>query len=135
VRGSVGEPVAPAQTILLVEDDAAAREALSDILRDEGYAVQTAENGRQALAYLESAARPCLILLDLVMPVMDGWEFRERQLAATELSAIPVVVLTATAGKGVAGVDAKDILRKPIDFDALLRRVEAHCVRPAGGAA
>jgi len=122
--------------ILLVEDDAGARDALSDILRDEGFEVATAENGREALSYLETAPAPCLILLDLVMPVMDGWEFRERQLREPRLQAIPVVVLTATAGQGVAGVAESDILRKPVDFMALLAQVERHCAsHGASGAA
>jgi CheY-like chemotaxis protein len=115
--------------VLLVEDDVGARDALSDILRDEGYAVATAGNGREALDYLERQGTPCLILLDLVMPVMDGWEFRRRQLAAPALATIPVVVLTATAGEGVPALAAIDILRKPVDFDALLARVERHCPR------
>jgi CheY-like chemotaxis protein len=121
--------------ILLVEDDAGARDALSDILRDEGFEVATVENGREALDYLQSSPAPCLILLDLVMPVMDGWEFRERQLREPRLSTIPVVVLTATAGQGVAGVATSDILRKPVDFGALLEHVERHCSsRPKPGA-
>ncbi len=121
-------------TILLVEDDAGAREALSDILREEGFAVATAENGRQALDYLHAAPRPCVILLDLVMPVMDGWEFRQRQLGDEGLSTIPVLVLTATTGEGVPAFPAGDVLRKPVDFDDLLARVERLCrQRGAGG--
>ena len=116
-------------SILVVEDDEGAREALSDILRDEGFRVETAGNGLEALEYLERAPPPCMILLDLVMPVMDGWEFRQRQLRHEGLAPIPVVVLTATAGEGPEAVSASDVLRKPVDFDALLARVELHCVR------
>jgi CheY-like chemotaxis protein len=118
-------------SILVVEDDEGAREALSDILREEGFDVRLAANGREALEQLEEGMRPCVILLDLVMPVMDGWEFRQRQLRHEGLAPIPVVVLTATAGDGPEAVPASDVLRKPVDFDALLERVERHCVRRA----
>ena len=118
-------------SILVVEDDAGAREALTDILRDEGFEVRGAANGREALDQLEGGMRPCVILLDLVMPVMDGWEFRQRQLREASLAPIPVVVLTATAGEGPEAVPPGDVLRKPVDFDALLARVERHCARRA----
>ena len=118
-------------SILVVEDDEGAREALSDILREEGFDVRLAANGREALEQLEGGMRPCVILLDLVMPVMDGWEFRQRQLRHEGLAPIPVVVLTATTGDGPEAVPASDVLRKPVDFDALLARVETHCVRRA----
>jgi CheY-like chemotaxis protein len=121
-------------TILLVEDDIGAREALSDILREEGFRVATANNGQEALDYLHAEPRPCLILLDLVMPVMDGWEFREKQLQEDRFAAIPVLVLTATAGEGVRSIAPLDVLRKPVDFTALLARVERHCREQAGGA-
>jgi CheY-like chemotaxis protein len=114
-------------TILLVEDDPGAREALSDILREEGFRVETANNGREALDYLERSPAPCVILLDLVMPVMDGWEFRERQLADARLASISVLVLTATAGDGLRAVEPGDVLRKPVDFGVLLDRVERLC--------
>jgi CheY-like chemotaxis protein len=116
-------------SILVVEDDAGAREALSDILREEGFDVTQAANGREALDQLRDGMRPCVILLDLVMPVMDGWEFRQRQLSEATLAPIPVVVLTATTGDGPEAVPASDVLRKPVDFEALLARVESHCPR------
>ena len=116
-------------SILVVEDDVGAREALTDILRDEGFEVLEAANGREALDRLQGGTRPCVILLDLVMPVMDGWEFRQRQLREASFAPIPVVVLTATAGDGPEAVPAADVLRKPVDFDALLERVERHCAR------
>jgi len=118
-------------SILVVEDDEGAREALSDILTEEGFDVRLAANGREALEQLEGGMRPCVILLDLVMPVMDGWEFRQRQLRQEGLAPIPVVVLTATTGDGPEAVPASDVLRKPVDFDALLARVESHCERRA----
>ena len=112
--------------ILVVDDDRGAMEALSDILEYEGYHVQRAQNGLQALEYLREA-RPCpnLIVLDLLMPVMDGWEFRMRQKEDPELAKVPVLVVTAIAA--TAGLDAVGVLRKPVDVDALLRTVARYC--------
>jgi CheY-like chemotaxis protein len=113
--------------ILVVDDDRGALEALSDILEYEGYVVTRAENGLQALERLHSPPRPSLIILDLLMPVMDGWEFRTRQKQDPDpgLAAIPVLVVTAVGA--TAGIDAAMILRKPVDVDALLRTVARYC--------
>jgi len=113
-------------TILVVDDDRGAMEALSDILEYEGYHVQRAQNGLQALEHLRET-RPCpnLIVLDLLMPVMDGWEFRMRQKEDPELAKVPVLVVTAIAA--TAGLDAVGVLRKPVDVDALLRTVARYC--------
>jgi len=107
--------------ILVVDDDAFILEALAELLRDEGYAVRTATNGREALGALDEAC-PQVILLDLMMPIMDGWEFaRERD----RLSLCPqakLVVLTAAAdpaGKA-AQVGADSFLSKPYSADDLL---------------
>jgi CheY-like chemotaxis protein len=113
-------------TILVVDDDRGAMEALSDILEYEGYRVERAQNGLQALEHLkESRPGPNLIILDLLMPVMDGWEFRMRQKEDPALAHIPVLVVTAIAA--TAGIDAAGVLRKPIDIDALLRTVARYC--------
>ena len=113
-------------TILVVDDDRGAMEALSDILEYEGYHVQRAQNGLQALEYLQTT-RPCpnLIILDLLMPVMDGWEFRMRQKEDPDLAKVPVLVVTAIAA--TAGIDAVCVLHKPVDVDALLRTVARYC--------
>jgi CheY-like chemotaxis protein len=113
-------------TILVVDDDRGAMEALSDILEYEGYHVQRAQNGLQALEHLQQT-RPCprLIILDLLMPVMDGWEFRMRQKEDPELAEVPVLVVTAIGA--TAGIDAVDVLHKPVDIDALLRAVARYC--------
>src|ERR1700730_436041 len=112
--------------ILFVDDDRGAMEALSDILEYEGYRVQRAQNGLQALEYLQKT-RPCpnLIILDLLMPVMDGWEFRMRQKDDPELANIPVLVVTAI--NATAGIDAVKILHKPIDINELLKAVATYC--------
>lgn len=112
--------------ILVVDDDQGALEALSDILEYEGYSVLRASNGLQALERLQdSSPRPELIILDLLMPVMDGWEFRQRQKQDPDLAQIPVLVVTAIGT--TAGIDAVQIIHKPIDVDALLRTVSQLC--------
>ncbi|MDO8430776.1 MAG: response regulator [Candidatus Binatus sp.] len=109
--------------ILVVEDDADAREALVDILEVSGYEVVPAENGKKALEYLKASSPPSLIIRDLLMPEMDGWEFRARQRENPELARVPVVVVTAFSS---ANVDANDILIKPIDVDRLLLLVKQY---------
>jgi CheY-like chemotaxis protein len=117
-------------TVLIVDDDRDIREMLAQTLEDEGYVALTAASGREAMALLaEAATRPCVILLDLMMPGMNGWEFRAAQQRDPQLAAIPVVVLSArtdlaSAAATMAGVD---YLAKPIDFDALMRTVQRHC--------
>ena len=112
--------------ILVVDDDRGAMEALSDILEYEGYQVQRAQNGLQALEYLRNTRPPPnLVILDLLMPVMDGWEFRMRQKENPDLAKVPVLVVTAIGA--TAGIDAVGVLHKPVDIDALLRTVARYC--------
>src|SRR5205814_8831977 len=84
--------------ILVVDDDPDIRDSLREVLEDEGYDVSCVGNGREALDHLKAASpRPCVILLDLMMPVMDGWQFRrEQKKLEPELANIPLVVITAT---------------------------------------
>jgi len=83
-------------TILIVDDDSDVRRSLSDFLEDEGYAVAAASNGRAALDLMRGGGvRPAVILLDLMMPGMDGWDFRQAQLKDPTLASVPVVVVTA----------------------------------------
>src|SRR6202050_3297496 len=113
-------------SILVVDDDQGGLEARSDILEYEAYTVERAQNGWQALEHLQqSRPLPNLIILDLLMPVMDGWEFRTRQKEDPALAEVPVLVITAISAP--AGIDAAEILHKPIDVDALLRAVARHC--------
>lgn len=114
--------------ILIVDDDAQGREALADLLTNEGYAVICAENGRQALDYLSGSPPPALIILDLMMPVMSGWEFRARQKLDARLESLPVVVMTAS--ELVHDIDADAVVRKPFDFGALMSVVKQNCLRP-----
>jgi DNA-binding response OmpR family regulator len=116
--------------VLIVEDDEDIRESLIEFLDDEGYEAKGAGNGRDALALLAGVgARPCLIILDLMMPVMDGRAFREEQLRRPDVSGIPVVVISAYKDLDVhlEGLGVANCLAKPLDLGALLGVVRAHC--------
>ena len=110
--------------VLVVEDDVDVLRAIVQVLEDEGLPVRTADNGQAALTQLRAAnaAQPCVILLDLMMPVMDGWSFRATQLRDPSLAHIPVVLLTAdgSATKNAEIVRASGALRKPVDLQLLL---------------
>ena len=114
-------------TILIVEDDADTREMIGRFLELEGFAVETAANGRQALERLDAGASACVILLDLMMPVMDGWEFRRRQVSDDRFGQIPVIVFSAAGRDRMAQIQANDYLAKPVDLDELLERVSRYC--------
>lgn len=110
--------------ILLVEDDVAIRETVSECLSSEGYRVAAAEHGADALARLTGGERPALVLLDLVMPVMNGAELVARVRAEPSLAGLPVVLMTAAISvptEALPQVDAT--LVKPFDLDDLLAAV------------
>src|SRR5215203_3497351 len=88
-------------TILVVEDNDDVREMMSITLQLEGHKVVTAANGRQALEVLQRGTDPCMILLDLMMPVMNGWQFQEEVAKDPKLRDIPVVIVSAAAGERV----------------------------------
>jgi two-component system, chemotaxis family, chemotaxis protein CheY len=114
------------RAILLVDDDADVRESIRDALADEGYRVTTAANGREALLLLKNEDfRPDLILLDIMMPEMDGWAFRGEQLKDPRLVSIPVIVFTACgAPRDIARqLDAAGFLKKPLPLDELLSTI------------
>ena len=116
--------------ILIVEDDADLREMMAQLLTLEGYRAETVANGRDALEYLSQGDRPDLILLDLMMPIMDGWEFRRRQREDPNLATVPVVVLSALDQTRAADLGGTAFLKKPLDFDRLLQLVRQHCREP-----
>jgi CheY-like chemotaxis protein len=121
---STKQPTSEDHRVLVVEDDPPLRELLASALSDEGYLVRTANNGREALDVL-GGWNPQVILLDLMMPEMDGWAFRERQLRMNGLADIPVIVLSAGPNLRV-GVDrlrATAIFPKPFELDLLLAAV------------
>jgi CheY-like chemotaxis protein len=116
--------VDPTQTILLVEDDPVLSESIAELLMDAGYLVATAPHGAAALDYLQSNAAPHLILLDLMMPVLDGFAFRRAQLRNRAYARIPVIVLSAIwRNEQVCSIGAADWFTKPADIDALLRAI------------
>ncbi len=122
--------------ILLVEDDHALRDTLADILADEGFEVACASNGREALDKLGKGLLPDLIVLDLVMPVMDGWAFRDAQRQRPDLAGIPMVVLSASFppdSPRIRALGAEAVLAKPVGMDRLLHAVRglADPPRPA----
>lgn len=119
--------------VLAVEDDQELREFYGTILREEGHQVRLARNGLEGLHHLDWA--PDLILLDLMMPVMDGYEFLRRLRASPKGAHIPVLVLSAALPPGRATLrGAQAVLRKPFDFDRLLRTIEMYGNRPRSGA-
>jgi signal transduction histidine kinase len=109
--------------LLLVEDDIGIRDTLAEMLGDEGYAVTVVANGREALEELRSGAPPEVILLDLMMPVMDGWEFRVKQRADPMFGGIPLVAMSADLSAKAQAIAADAYVRKPIDFPQLLREL------------
>jgi CheY-like chemotaxis protein len=121
---------ADCRTVLVVEDDHDIREAIAEVLEDNSYTSVQVSNGEEAMERLRDARKkPCLILLDIMMPVMDGREFRARQLQDPELGSIPIVVLSAHANLEEAAQElaAADYLRKPVRADRLLAAVEKLC--------
>lgn len=112
--------------ILIVEDDEAIREALKIALEFDDYRVKEASNGQEALDILKGGYRPCLILLDLMMPVMDGWEFAKVLESDPNLSQIPVVVCTAIAEKAKM-IKAKLVIKKPVDIELVLSVAKRFC--------
>jgi CheY-like chemotaxis protein len=107
-----------------VEDDRRGRKAVSEFLERRGYTILGAQNGQKALDELKSGASVSLILLDLSMPVMDGWEFLERQRNDPAIAQIPVVVLTSSP-RVLDG--PKAVLKKPIEPDSLIAAVGRYC--------
>jgi two-component system chemotaxis response regulator CheY len=115
---------------MVVEDDDAIREAIGDILEDEGYQVVLAENGQRALELLVGVPRPCLLLVDLIMPKMNGWELLQALSQQDRLATIPVVVMSAMSGSPI--LPAQKIVKKPIDFAILVEIVREHCCGERG---
>jgi CheY-like chemotaxis protein len=113
--------------VLIVEDDTDVREFMDVLLTTHGFETMTAANGREALERMR-ARRPCLVLLDLMMPVMDGWQFRAEQLSEPALADVPVICVTAVAehSERLERLQAP-CLQKPVEFQTLLDVVEGAC--------
>jgi CheY-like chemotaxis protein len=118
------------RVVLVVDDDPGIREALADLLGEEGYHVVTAMNGVEALDKLRepSQARPCVILLDLMMPHMNGHQFFAEQQQDRALASIPIVVISADgAVRQKAAQFGGEFLAKPVRIERVLEVVERHC--------
>jgi CheY-like chemotaxis protein len=123
-------PLQSRGTILVVEDDHDIRVSVRNVLEDEGFTVLTCTNGRSALDMIVREAAvgdaPCLIILDLMLPVMDGWHFADLLRQDPQLGQIPIVIMSAYDSPpppaGIVG-----FVKKPVDTETLLRMVAAHC--------
>jgi len=114
--------------VLVVDDESDIRQAMAEILADEGYQVADAGDGAEALAKVR-AFHPEVVLLDLMMPGMSGWDFLRAARGDPELSSIPVIVLSALGGE--RAIEAQAFIEKPFDLDTLLRAVRRHADRSA----
>ena len=118
--------------ILVVEDNDDVREMMAVTLELEGHEVSTATNGRDALNQLRAGQRPCVILLDLMMPVMNGWEFRQAIEKDPVLKSVPVVIVSAATAELIHKTAAAAYLPKPLDMDQLLHVIGGFCGGCAG---
>ena|SRR5688500_2440861 len=116
--------VSGARSVLVVDDDEDIRETVADVLRDAGYTVRVAADGSEALVEMRDCA-PCVVLLDLMMPRIDGWQVVEEMRRDPELAEIPVCIVSAQAALAPATTVA--VLSKPVSIEGLLRVVSAHC--------
>jgi CheY-like chemotaxis protein len=116
--------------ILVIDDEAEIRFLISELLVDEGYTVAQATNGREALAYLQTAnPLPCVILLDLMMPLMNGWDFLYARQSNPVFAPIPIVAISAfrALAESAAVLGIQGVLDKPFDMDRLLATVQRYC--------
>jgi CheY-like chemotaxis protein len=121
-------PVPPrSKQVLIVEDDAAIRDELAAILAQEGYEVVTSRDGREALEQLHWGLRPAVILLDLRMKVMTGWEFRAEQKKDSAVADIPVIAMTTGRWKPEDFNVFPEHIAKPIDIPALQEALDRYC--------
>ncbi len=117
------------KAVMVVEDDPMIRSSLIELLESEGYDVVGVENGQAALTHLRSVPDlPGVILLDVMMPIMDGWQFRSQQLGDSKISKIPVIVVTAdgSARDKAAVMSAQGWVNKPFKIDDILDAVARH---------
>ena len=115
--------------VLVVDDDPGVREAVETMLRVHGYGVATAAEGQKALDRLRDGFEPCVIILDLMMPVKDGWQFRSEQVRDPHLADIPVVLLSGvdSVGRKAAALGLSNHLQKPVGPDMLLEMIARCC--------
>jgi len=113
--------------VLIVEDDEDLREMMAQFLLVEGFRPETVSNGQEALDYLRKGPTPSVILLDMMMPIMDGWEFRREQQRDPRVANVPVIVLSALDRNRVGDIGEAAFMKKPLDFDRLLDLVRRYC--------
>jgi CheY-like chemotaxis protein len=125
----VSAPELSCRQILIVDDDPDVRDAVADVLIDEGYGVTGVSSGREALLHLRDHMLPSLILLDMMMPEMDGWLLRQELKKSPDLASIPVVILSGHGDvrDAALALGAVDYLRKPLRIDSLLEIAERYC--------
>lgn len=124
-------------SVLVVDDDADVRELLRVVLLAEGYNVAAVDNGRAALDHLRSHADTCLILLDLMLPIMDGTHFRTAQLHDRSLAWIPVILMSGASDsdRRARELGARRLVRKPLDLDEVKQALRyVGCCQATGGA-
>jgi len=115
-------------TVLIVDDDVDGVDALKYLLESHGYHVDSAGNGREALQFLQTGTRPSVVILDLAMPVMNGWQFLAAREGDEALASIPVIVVTASHPS--PGAQSEIFMTKPVDLDVLLERIGVACSLP-----
>jgi DNA-binding response OmpR family regulator len=113
--------------VLIVEDDEDLRDMMAQFLLVEGFRPETVSNGQEALDYLRKGPTPSVILLDMMMPIMDGWEFRREQQRDPRVANVPVIVLSALDRSRVGDIGEAAFMKKPLDFDRLLDLVRRYC--------
>jgi CheY-like chemotaxis protein len=118
-----------AHPVLVVEDDEDIRETMIEVLESRGYSVRAASHGGEALAQLQNGGAPCIILLDLMMPVMDGWAFCREKDKDPALASIPLVVVSAVSRQDPRNtcIQAVEHIPKPLDVGKLLATLERYC--------
>ena len=112
--------------VVIIDDDEMIRNSLKLMLQNEHFNVYTASNGKEGLDFLNTIQSPCLILLDLMMPIMDGWEFLDLRKKNNILSKIPVVIISVF-GHQSKKIDVNGYLKKPVDRNSLIEIVRRFC--------
>jgi CheY-like chemotaxis protein len=127
----VQSPDHPRHNVLVIDDFAETREAIVSMLHAKGFEAVGAASGPTALDYFQAGMRPCVVLLDVRMPEMDGWQVWERMKAHAELARTPVVILSANNAddKRARAVGIREFLRKPVEGRVLVDAVEKYCER------
>jgi CheY-like chemotaxis protein len=120
-------PIRPSRTVLVVDDDEGIRDVLEIVLEEAGYRVVSASNGRAGLAYLRTSRAPDAVLLDLFMPLMNGWEFVREAAASERTAKIPIIVMTAAGSHWGYPLPGERIMHKPIQSEHLLRMLRQVC--------